>query len=53
MLIGLCLVLGIAYGTDVLYSGKHPNMAEGAVEREAESEADSEAEKMISDMGAA
>jgi len=53
VLIGLCLVLGIAYGTDVLYSGKHPNMAEGAVEREAESEADSEAEKMISDMGAA
>ena len=32
VLIGIALALAIVYGADVIYSGQHPNMAEGAVE---------------------
>ncbi|MCR5161203.1 MAG: DUF975 family protein [Lachnospiraceae bacterium] len=38
VLIVICLVLAVIYGTDQIYSSKHPNMAEGAVEKAEEAE---------------
>ncbi len=32
ILIWVCIVLGVIYGTDLIYSSGHPNMAKGAVE---------------------
>ena len=32
LLIGICIVLAVIFGVDTVYSGQHPNMAEGAIE---------------------
>ena len=46
ILITVSLVLALIYGADVVYSGQHPNMAEGAIEAEtAETDTDTD-EKM-------
>lgn len=42
ILIVICAVLGAFYLTDVVYSGSHPNMAEGAIEVSAEDAAQPE-----------
>ncbi len=38
VLICICLVLAVLYGTDLIYSNKHPNMAKGAIEEPTETE---------------
>ena len=42
--VGICLILAVIYGTDQIYSSKHPNMAEGAVEKTEEAETEGAAE---------
>ena len=43
VLIGICLALALAFGSDFVYSQMHPNMAEGAVESQViEEETESE-----------
>ena len=51
VLITIAAVLAVAYGTDYIYSQKHPNMAKGAIEEETSGETETETERRPEESG--
>ena len=47
IIICVCLVLLLAYGSDLIYSRANPDMAEGAIEEESENSLQEETEAAL------